>query len=90
MPIHSWQEYGVGTVIEGLKTLIHQYPILVSGVTRRSYEDTLVMGTWHRVRTMIEGLKSLIHLLVPVDLPSGIATGVCLALLVLLVLAVKS
>lgn len=38
---------------------------------------------------MLNSIKVLINSLVPVDLPSGIATGVCLALLVLLVLAVK-
>ena len=38
---------------------------------------------------VIESLRALIYLLVPVDLASGIATGVCLGLLVLLVLAIK-
>jgi len=39
---------------------------------------------------MIEGLKTLIHLLAQVDLPTGITTAVCLAMMVLLVLAIKS
>ncbi len=38
---------------------------------------------------MIESLKTLIYLLVQVDLASGIATGMCLGLLVLFVLAIK-